>query len=1327
MSLSAYLPQDRRRALARGASLPDRAQGAVLFADISGFTPFAKALRRRLGARRGAEELSRALDAVYTALIAEVEGYGGSVTGFAGDAIFCWFDGARDEGRGTKDERLTTAAVGRRAVACAARLQQAMAALRAMPLPDGAPLELSLKVAVALGDGRRFVVGDHDHYRLDLLAGRTVVRAAAAEQLAGPGEIVVDEAAVGLFGDDLTITAWRVAEATGERFAVVAQVTADIPPLPPEPIPHLPAAVLQNWLHPRIWQRGQSGHAALLTEFRPCAALFFRFSGIDYDSPAAAMQLDAVVRLIQQVAARYDGLLIDLTLGEKGSYAYLNFGALNVHENNPHRAVKAALTLTESAREFGFLEPTQIGLTQGTLRVGPYGGPTRRHYGALGDEVNQAARLMQAAAPGQILADAPVWRATADQFQAVPQPPLTLKGIAEPIQSYAINGERPSPHIQLLEPTYALPMVGRQAELETIAAQLDLVQAGRPPGRSPGRSQIVAVTGEAGLGKSRLLAEAIRLAYRRGFVGYGGACQSDGRDSPYLPWRPIWRGIFGLDGSLTAQAQTARLTAVLQQQFPHRLDALPLLGRLLDLPIQENEFTIQLTPQYRQSALHVLLEEALRWAAQATPLLIVLEDLHWLDPLSHDLLDALAGAVTAHPVCFLLAYRPPELLRLQTPRLENRPNFTALPLTELSWAEGAQLARAKLVQLYPDDRGALYTALVNDLLARAQGNPFFLEELLNYLRDQEIEPRELTDGRRLELPDSLHTLVLSRIDQLPVRQKMIVRAASVIGRSFFVKWLVGYYPALGEMAQVQADLAELHTLDLTLLDASKPELAYLFKHIIIHEVTYESLPFATRARLHEQLAAYLEEINAPLDSIAYHYGQSDNRAKKLVYWQQAAEAAQANYANESALIYYDQLLTLLEDSPRHIDILLKRGTVLETIGSWGEAEAAYRAALALARAPLEEAGAQFALGKLCRLRGDFAEALGWLAEAQAGYRAEANDVGLGQTLIEMSMVHTRQQQFGVARPLLQEGVALANRSGDKKIMHIALNGLGNLSLGEGDYPTAQKLYEETIALRRELGDKGSIVLGLLNNLALTTLAQGEIARTRAILEEALESARGLGHKQLAATILGNLGTLAFSQEEYERGEKLVEEALELTRELGDKLNTAIALIMLGYSAFIRSDYVRAKERYEEGLVVSKSCGEKQSISSTLLGLGLLALVKGDVAQARRQIIASLQIQQHLVKKETALSCLIALASAALAEGQAVRCTLILGAVTAAQQQYELLIELVVRALHEETLAKVKAQLGEAVFQQAWDEGAQWTLEEATAYALDWTAVDEAAS
>ena len=200
-------------------------------------------------------------------------------------------------------------------------------------------------------------------------------------------------------------------------------------------------------------------------------------------------------------------------------------------------------------------------------------------------------------------------------------------------------------------------------------------------------------------------------------------------------------------------------------------------------------------------------------------------------------------------------------------------------------------------------------------MRRAQGNPFYLEELLNYLRDRGLDPREPQALEKIELPDSLHTLILSRIDQLSEQEKTTLRVASVIGRLFRAAWLTGYYPELGSFPQVKSDLDELAEMDITPLDSPEPELAYLFKHIVTHEVTYESLSFATRAKLHEQLARYLENMAGAglLDSIAFHYGRSDNTAKKREYYRKASEAAYSVSAFVTAVEYSTRLLDLTPD------------------------------------------------------------------------------------------------------------------------------------------------------------------------------------------------------------------------------------------------------------------------------------------------------------------------------------------------------------------------------------------------------------------------------
>jgi predicted ATPase len=410
----------------------------------------------------------------------------------------------------------------------------------------------------------------------------------------------------------------------------------------------------------------------------------------------------------------------------------------------------------------------------------------------------------------------------AGQFVLDPRPHIPLKGKAEPLPVFAVRGSLRRRAVRLEEPTYVLPMVGRADELAQADAALARALAGQ--------GQVLGITAEAGMGKSRLVAEIVRLATRAGMSGYGGACQSYGTTTPYLVWQPIWRAFLDVDPGLPLRKQLRLLEGAIAGLAPDRVQALPLLGPLLDLAIPENDFTRTLEPQFRQSALHAVLLDGLRAAAREVQedgggLLLVLEDLHWIDATSHDLLEQVAHAISDLPVLIVLAYRPPELLRLQSPRVEALPHFTRIALTDLDGGAAEALIRAKLAQLFPAQTHAVPAALITRVTAKAQGNPFYIEELLNYLRDRGLDPRAPAALAALDLPSSLHNLIFSRIDQLSAHEQATLKTASIIGRVFRAAHLQGAYPELGDAAALRTDLDELARLDLTPLEMPEPELA----------------------------------------------------------------------------------------------------------------------------------------------------------------------------------------------------------------------------------------------------------------------------------------------------------------------------------------------------------------------------------------------------------------------------------------------------------------------------------------------------------------------
>ena len=641
---SVYIPADWRHALAQGAHLPDRTHGAALFADISGFTPLTEALTRALGLRRGAEELPRQLNRVYDALIARVDNFGGSVISFAGDAITCWFADTAPQP--------AAAAPSLRAVACAWAMQQAMQPFSSVTIPGGPSsldggetVALSVKIAIASGQARRFLVGDPTIQLIDALAGKTLGRVAQGERLAEKGQVLVDAQTAQELGTCLKATEWRESSETGERFAVVDALTCDVPPAPWLPLPSdtLRAEQIRAWLLPSVYERLCAGLGEFMTELRPTLTLFLRFEGIDYDGDEqAGDKLDAYVRWVQQTLARHAGTLLQLIIGDKGSSLYAAFGAPVAHEDDAWRAVNAALDLREPPTDLRFIAPPQIGLSQGIMRTGAYGGVTRRTYGVLGDEVNVAARLMQHAAPGEVLISERAGRAVSSAFTWQTLSPIPVKGKREPVRASRVTGKR------LMASglaAYAGALIGREAELAQLGEILSRVLTGQ--------GQIVRLEGEMGMGKSHLVAEFAVDALGRGAQVCFGFCLGAEQNVAYFPWRSIVRALLELTDESPgdqppAAVQTrsvAQVEAALKRLHPDWTIRLPLLGAVLGLPIPDNPTTAAFDPRLRQEALFALMVELAQTCARRRPLVLILEDVHWMDEASIGLTLALARVV----------------------------------------------------------------------------------------------------------------------------------------------------------------------------------------------------------------------------------------------------------------------------------------------------------------------------------------------------------------------------------------------------------------------------------------------------------------------------------------------------------------------------------------------------------------------------------------------------------------------------------------------------------------------------------------------------------
>lgn len=1172
-SPNVYLPMDRRHALAQGRDLPDRTTGAALFADISGFTPLTEALVRELGPQRGAEELTRYLNLVYDAVIDELHLYGGSVIAFAGDAITCWLDGDN----------------GLRATACALAMQSAMQQFAAITTPAGSTVTLAMKAAVAAGPVRRFLVGEPAQRVIDVLAGATLVRLANAEHQAKRGETVVDEMTLAVLSDVVIVSEQRYDAGYDQTVGVVTGLRHPVAshPWPTLPVYALRPEQIQPWLLPQVYERLHRGLGNFLAELRPTVSLFLRFGGLDYDNDeAAGAKLDAYMRWVLATVARYEGTLIDLNIGDKGSYLYINFGAPVAHEDNAGRAAATALALRNQPEEMSDIGQVQIGISQGRMRAGAYGGTHHRTYGVLGDEVNMAARLMMAAKPGQILVSQAAQQSIGKGFVLEELAPIRVKGKSEPVVIFALTDLQRVQSFALTKPLYTLPMVGRQAELATAAEKIAAVKQGR--------GQILSLVGEAGLGKSRLLAEIIGLATDAGFTIYGGECESYGLNSSYLVWQPIWRGLLGIDADWRLARQIAVLQSKLRTINPTGVTRLPLLGVVLNIDIPDNEVTRSLDAKLRKSLLEALLVDCLRVEVRQTPLVLVLEACQWLDVLSYDLLEAIALAMTDLPLLLITTYRPQDETRERAVRARTLPHYSEIFCAPLTAAEATQFIDSKVTQLL-GTTATLSPTLVERLTNQAEGNPFYLEELITYLHYRGVDFQDDAALERVELPDSLQRLVLSLIDQLSESQKITVKVASVIGRFFRAAWLYGVYPELGDPTRVHADLETLYQQELTLPEPNTPELAYLFRQVITQGVTYESLPHALKAVLHEQIGVFIEQsypdtLEQYLDLLAYHYARSANQEKQRHYLRWAGEAAQANYANSAAIDYFEQLLPLLPATEQGA-VHLRLGEIFDTVGDYTEANRRFREALAL-------------------------------AETQTDHRL------LAQCRIALGELRRKQSQYEEAATYFNEAQQVAQQIDDQAGVAKALVCAGSLALYQGDYEAAQTFYTQSLIIRRQLDDQPNIAK-VLNNMAIMAANQGDFTRAHSLFAESLVIRRYLGDKWGIANSLNNLGELALLQQEYDQAYTYLAEAVTTQREIGDKWALGNALVNLGNALRGQQQYAAAYPLYQESLQINRDLGDRWMLAYLLENIGQLLALQADGVRALQLVAAAATLRTAL--------------------------------------------------------------------------------------------------
>ena len=551
-------------------------------------------------------------------------------------------------------------------------------------------------------------------------------------------------------------------------------------------------------------------------------------------------------------------------------------------------------------------------------------------------------------------------------------------------------------------------------------------------------------------------------------------------------------------------------------------------------------------------------------------------------------------------------------------------------------ASVALLVHAKLDQLFPaiapDQPTAQQTdrqteRLVDELRVRSQGNPFYVEELLHFFSDRGLDPRDPGSLDRLDLPDSLFSLILGRIDHLTEDQKTALKVASVIGRIFRVAMLTGVYPPFVDREGFNDDLELLFEMEITLLDEPEPELSYLFKHVLTQEVAYETLSFATRAMFHEQIGRYIEQTRAEdldtqLDLLAHHYDLSENTAKRSEFLLRAAQSAKAAGANLSAISYYRRVLPLIT-GPERGEVLLQYGQVQELVGEWNDTESSYRESLDLATASGDDrakARAEFALGVLERKRGSYAEAVRWLTNSRNSFSQLDDTTGRSRTTAELAEVDRLQGRYSEAAEHFEQSAQLSrtivDETAQRDALAHALKGAAAVAAGQGNYATARRYNSDSVGLRRLLNDKHGVAV-LLNNQGIIARFEQHLDEARAFNAESVALFREVGDRWALGQLLNNQACVAADQRDYASAISLLDESLTIRRQLGDRAGLALSLNTLADVLIDQGRFNDAVVSLDESFEISRELGDLTAIAYLVEDYAGVAAWEGKAAEAVR--------------------------------------------------------------------------------------------------------------
>ena len=1139
-------------------------EGTLVYVDISGFTALSEKLARR--GRIGAEELTEVLNVVFTKMLTLAYARRGSLLKFGGDALLLLFTG--------DDHPIQ---------ACSAAVEM-QDALREAAHHRSSAGRLRLKMSVGIHSGmvNLFRAGD-SHHEL-IITGPAASMTTKMEETAVAGEVLISSATRDAIpagsaqqskGEGWLLP-WRKARIAAPGF--IARSETD-----PTSIAEATPVGLRDFL------RDGGGEP----EHHIATVGFIKYLGTDRitrdEGPAAtAAALHELVSTVQHVVDDEGVTFLASDIDEDGGKIIIVAGVPGVQDDDSGRVLRAARRIVDD------MAPAQldvkIGVNQGHVFVGDIGTEFRSTYTIMGDTVNLSARLMAASPTGSVYSSAGALDGSHTVFRTTELEPFHVKGKEHPVQAYEIGaptGSRPREH------GGELPFTGRVEELAQLRTIVDRLQSGT--------GSTLAITGERGSGKSRLIDEL--RPYLDGVLHIEIRAEPYGTSTPYRPLRDPIREMFGVERARPDQMAEV-LRARVAELFPAALPLLPLLGDATMIPIPSTPEVDMIEPQFRQARTADVLTELLSLAFDG-PVLFEVEDSHYMDEASTHVMRRVSQATADHP-WLVLATRPPGTEGFHLDQEEMR-------LEPLSDDEARTLVHiaTEATPLRPHD--------VDAIIARSAGLPLFLLELLRALRN--------SDGVE-SLPDSLEALVSAQIDALAPLTRRVLRYASVLGHSCRIE----AFNELVAPENIVLDAATRKSLR-AFVEADGPG-RVRFRQAMVRDVSYAGLSFSRRRQLHLRAAESLEQSAAPhedtvADLLSLHFSLANEQVRTWRYARVAGDQAAAAYANVDAAVHYRRALEAGRRLPNVDDgeratVWTALGDVCERAGLFDEALDAYRRASHLVLDDeLRQVDLYLKRALVRRRSGAYRTALSELTKGMhivEGGRSDGERRARGRLATERSAIRRWQQRPAEALRHAEAAELDAREVNDLPTLGKTLDLIHWAHLMTGDSDHAPP-YEETLEIYESLGDLSSVA-EVWNNRGAGAFYAGRWEESIDAYARCSAADQQAGNDVGAAIASANVSEILINQRRFDEAEPMLTTALRVLRASGHAPAVAFAESELARLWLRRGELDRATTLLLDIRERSVAAGEALTVLNADLLLAEAKLTAGDATEAGKLLDAA---------------------------------------------------------------------------------------------------------